>query len=128
MGPGRRLGAWLARRELVRRAIEERADLSAFRARPSRRLLLGLGVLALSMLLGWPAVGALAWMAVLLREPLIGLVGGPAVYAFSWVLYGAALWIGGPDVLRYARAFVRWALRRLAERLQGPPSTRSSPP
>jgi hypothetical protein len=80
------------------------------------------------MLLGWPAVGVLAGLAVHLREPLIGVVGGPAVYAFSWVLYGAALWIGGPDVLRYSNVFARWALRRLAERLQGPPSTRSPPP
>ncbi|HOX43778.1 MAG TPA: hypothetical protein PK668_09270 [Myxococcota bacterium] len=122
MGLGRRVGGWLARRPYIRRALDERADLSTFRQRPSRRLLTGLGVLAVSMLLGWPAVGALAGLAVYLREPLIGLVGGPAVYAFSWVLYGAALWIGGPDVLRYMNAFSRWALRRLTERLQGPPA------
>jgi hypothetical protein len=119
MGLARRAGRWLSRRACVRRAIDERADLSAFRRRPSRRLFIGLILLAVSMLLGWPAVGTLAGLAVYFREPLLGAVGGPAVYAFSWVLYGAALWIGGPDVLRYMRAFGRWALRRLAERLLG---------
>ncbi|MBN2495424.1 MAG: hypothetical protein JXR96_12590 [Deltaproteobacteria bacterium] len=103
----------------MQRAVDEHADLSMFRGRPAPRLLVGLGLLGLSMLLGWPAVALMAVLAVAFEEPLIGVVGGPAIYAFSWLIYGAGILVAGWEVLKYMHAFNRWSARRLVEWLVG---------
>ena len=119
MGLRRRLGLRLARTHYVQKAIAEQADLSLFRERPTLRLAIGLGLLAVSMLLGWPAVGVMTGLAIYFDQPLIGIIGGPAIYGFSWVLYLAGLWVAGRIVLSYAWAFNRWAARRGVEKLLG---------
>ncbi len=120
MGLRRKLGLRLLRLRFVRKAVEERADLAVFGHRPDLRLAIGLGLLAISMLLGWPAVGVLTGMAIYFDEPMIGLVGGPAIYGFSWILYLGGLWVAGKEVLRYAGAFNRWMARKGTEKLLGP--------
>lgn len=115
----RKLGLRLARLQPVRRAIVERADLSPFRARPSARLLIGVGLIGLSMLLGWPLIGALGTLAITLGEPLVAVIGGPAAYGLSWVVYGIGLLVAGREALYYAGVFNRWLLRLGVERLAG---------
>ncbi|MGD9950478.1 MAG: hypothetical protein AB7U29_18660, partial [Desulfobulbus sp.] len=69
--------------DFVRRAIAERADLSAFREKPTPLVLAGVGTIALSFLLGWPAVAALGVLSLKLQTPWIGVIGGPLVYGVS---------------------------------------------
>ncbi len=115
----RKTGLWLARRAWINRAIAENADLEVFKHRPSARLFIGLGVLALSMLLGWPAVAALGAIGIYLEKPLIALVGGPVIYGISWVIYGLAFLIAGKDLLKYAKALNRWTARKLVQAMVG---------
>ncbi len=115
----RKLGLRLARIGPVRWAIVERADLGPFRARPSARLLIGVGLIGLSMLLGWPLIGALGTLAIYLGEPLVAVIGGPAAYGLSWVVYGSGLLVAGREALYYAGVFNRWLLRVVVERLAG---------
>jgi len=119
--PIRSLGLRLARIEAVRRAIAERADLSPFRARPSFRLLLGVGLIGLSMLLGWPLIGFLGVLAIWSAEPLVAIVGGPAAYGLSWAVYGAGLLIAGREALYYAGVFNRWCVRVVVIWMTGEP-------
>ncbi len=103
----------MARWGWVKKAIRDKADLGIFKQRPSTRMFIGLGVLTLSMILGWPAVAALGAIGIYLEKPLIALVGGPVIYGISWVIYGLAFLIAGKDLLLYARAFNRWAARKI---------------
>ncbi len=119
MRPIRSLGLRLARIETVRRAIAERADLSPFKARPSFRLLLGVGLIGLSMLMGWPLIGFLGVLAIWSAEPLVAIVGGPAAYGLSWAVYGAGLLIAGREALYYAGVFNRWLVRVLVVWMTG---------
>lgn len=121
MRPIRGIGLRLARIGYVRRAIVERADLSPFKARPSFRLVVGVGLIGLSMLLGWPAIALIGVIAVYFREPLIAAIGAPASYGLAWLVYGAGLWIAGREALYYAGVFNRWLIRVLVERLIGRP-------
>ncbi len=102
--------------EFARRAIAEDADLEIFQGRPSPRLVLGLGLFILNFLLGWPVVAALGIAALWTDSPLLVLLGGPAAYAFSWLLLGLAAFLVGPDSVRYLHAILRWAVRRWVER------------
>lgn len=121
MRPFRRLGLRIARIKAVERAIEQRADLSPFRAKPSARLLVGVGLIGLSMLLGWPLISALGALAIYFSEPLIAVIGGPVAYGLSWAVYGVGLLVAGREALYYAGVFNRWLVRVLVEWMVGEP-------
>lgn len=73
--------------------MENPADLSAFRERPTPRLILGLVIMALSFLMGWPAVAALSVLAAWMRQPLIFVIGAPLSYGLSYVVFLVGAWL-----------------------------------
>ena len=104
----------LAATRFVREALAEKADLMALRAKPTPQVWIGLGFVGLSYIIGWPAVALLAWISYHLREPLILVIGGPVIYGLSHLVFLAGSYLAG---MHYAWIFLRWATRRLAERL-----------
>ncbi|MDD5099800.1 MAG: polysaccharide deacetylase family protein [Syntrophales bacterium] len=108
---------WTATR-FVREALAEKADLQAITERPTLRVWIGVGLIGLSYVIGWPAVGLLAWISYQLREPLIIVVGGPATYGLSHVVFMVGLYFAG---VHYIRIVLRWVTRRMAERPTAPP-------
>ena len=115
----RLLGRQLVRLRSVRRAVLEAADLGAFRERPTPRLLVGVSLIFVSSLMGWPAVVVAGWLAVVYGDALLFFLGGPVVYGLSWVLWALGILVAGRDAVRYGHIFVRWLLRRMAEGLLG---------
>ena len=114
-GPGR-IAAGLMRIRYVREAVAEKADLSGLSSRPTLRTWTGLGMMAFSYVIGWPAVGLLVWLSYRLREPLVAVVGGTLAYGLSHLVFMAGAALAGVD---YAKPVLRWAVRRLVERLNG---------
>jgi hypothetical protein len=98
----------------VRRAIAERADLSAFRKKPTARIIFGLILIGFSYVIGWPAVAALGVLALYLEEPLVALVGGPLIYGISHLVFIAGMVLAGAE---YSAIFLRWATRVVMEKL-----------
>ena len=109
-----RLFERLAETDFVRKAIEERADLSAFREKPSFRVLLGVFAIGFSYVIGWPAISALTALSVYFGEPLLALVGGPVMYGLSHLVFMAGMVLSGA---KYSAIFMRWATRMLVEKL-----------
>ncbi len=104
---------WLARTEFVRKAVADRADLSAFRQPPSLRILAGIFAIAFSYVIGWPAVGALGTLSVYFKEPLLVVVGGPVTYGLSHLVFLLGMYLAGAD---YTKIFLRWAARVAVEK------------
>jgi len=73
----------------IQKIIEIPPDLSEFHERPTPRLITGLLLMGFSYLIGWPAVATLVFMASRLNEPLIAVIGCPAIYGFSHVIFFA---------------------------------------
>lgn len=48
----------IAETDFVRSAIADKADLSAFKKKPTIRVLLGVSAIGLSYVIGWPAITA----------------------------------------------------------------------
>jgi peptidoglycan/xylan/chitin deacetylase (PgdA/CDA1 family) len=118
----------LAATRFAREALADKADLKAMRAKPTPRMWMGLGLMGFSYIIGWPAVGLLAWISYCLREPLIVVVGGPATYGLSYLVFLAGFYLAG---VHYAQILLRWATRRLVERMLGeapPEYAPQSPP
>lgn len=100
--------------DFVRTAIEEQADLTAFKEKPSLQVLAGIFLICLSFLLGWPAVAACGVVALKLHEPLIAVIGGPLVYGLSHLVFLLGMYFSGA---KYTVIFFRWLSRVTAEKL-----------
>lgn len=98
----------------VRKAIEEKADLSAFKQKPSARILFGIFLIGFSYIIGWPAIGALQVLAVYLQKPLVAIIGGPLAYGLSHLVFLAGMYLAGA---KYTEIFLRWATRVAMEKL-----------
>ena len=110
----RKLIIKIAEINFVRTAIEEQADLSAFKGRPSLQVVTGVLLICLSSLLGWPAVAASGVLAIQLNEPLIAVVGGPLIYGFSHLVFLLGMYFSGA---KYTVIFFRWLSRISVEKL-----------
>ena len=119
-----RMAARLYRTRFAREALEGKADLSSLRAKPTPRVWAGLALIGFSYIIGWPAVGLLAWVSYLLREPLIVAIGGPLTYGLSHIVFLFGSYLAG---IHYANIFLRWATRRLLDRLAVAPPPPDGP-
>lgn len=120
----RKLALRLAALPSVQRALAERADLSAFKQRPRPSLMVGVGLVGLSFVVGWPGVGLFGFLAVYLHDPWY-LLGGPLCYGLSWGIWGLGMIIAGPANIYYVKVLMYWGLRRFTENILGqdpPPS------
>lgn len=115
----------LAETEYVRSAIADRADLSAFKEKPTPRIIFGLCVIAFSYLIGWPVITALGVLSVYLHEPMIVAVGGPVMYGLSHLTFIVGAYFAGA---RYTRALLRWLTRISMERMMGGVVYSTKPP
>jgi peptidoglycan/xylan/chitin deacetylase (PgdA/CDA1 family) len=102
----------LSRARFVREAMAEKTSLSSLRVKPTPRVWTGLGLIGLSYVIGWPAVGLLALISYYMREPLIVAIGGPMIYGLSHLVFMAGFYLAGS---RYASIFLRWATWRAME-------------
>jgi hypothetical protein len=98
----------------VRSAIADRADLSAFKEKPSLRVILGVASIGFSYIIGWPAIGALAALAIYLDRPWLVAIGGPLLYGFSHLVFLLGMYLAG---FNYTKIFLRWATRVAVEKL-----------
>lgn len=97
----------------VRNALTHPVAISDLRRRPKQREWLGLGLMAFSYVIGWPAVAALVYLVYRLREPLVVIIGGPVIYGISHLVFLVGLWLAGAD---YSRKLLRFATRKGYER------------
>jgi hypothetical protein len=117
------LVARVAARPYVRAAIADKADLSAFRQRPSLRVITGMALILVSYAVGWPLVSLLTVAAFYMERPLVAAVGGPLVYGLSHLVFILGMYLSGA---KYTAIFLRWATRKAMVKLQRrypPPST-----
>lgn len=100
-------------KEYIVNAIEAKANLDAFKEKPSKKIILGLFLIILSYILGWPAVTFSGIMALYFQEPLITAIGGPATYAFSYLVFFAGVNLAGKE---YVIIFSKWFARKIFEK------------
>ncbi len=100
--------------KFVRSAIEDQADLSAFKERPGLRVIVGIAVIGFSYIIGWPAVSALGAMSIYFKEPLVVIIGGPLIYGLSHLVFIFGMYLAGA---KYSMIFLRWATRVAIEKL-----------
>jgi hypothetical protein len=104
----------IAATDFVRSAIAEQADLSAFKEKPSLRIIAGVFAIAFSYVIGWPAIAGLGILAAKCRQPLIVVIGGPVAYGLSHLVFLLGMYLAGAV---YSLIFLRWITRITMEKL-----------
>lgn len=104
----------IVRTSFVRKAMEEKADLSAFREKPSFRILAGVFAIAFSYCLGWPMVGVMGIISLKTGNPWFTVIGGPAFYGLSHLVFMVGMVLSGAE---YSIIFLRWLTRITMESL-----------
>jgi hypothetical protein len=112
----RKIALYFARKEFCRKAINERADLSVFKGRPSSSVLVGILLVAFSNLIGLPAVIVVGIVAAWLHSALLAAVGIPLIYGLSWLIFILGMYLAGP---KYGKAIGRWMARVILEKILG---------
>jgi hypothetical protein len=102
----------LAGTRWVRRALEKAAIEKGSKEKPTPRFLVGVAVMGLSYILGWPLVSVLGILAARRHQPKIFMIGTPVAYGFSTLLLLLGAGLAGKDGLRY----LRWLFHRLVAR------------
>lgn len=98
----------------VQAAINEKADLSAFKEKPTPLVLGGVFAIGFSFIIGWPAVAAAGILAVKLQNPWIAVVGGPLIYGLSHLVFMLGMYLSGAV---YSLIFLRWLTRVAMEKM-----------
>ena len=104
----------IAATNYVRSAIEDKADLSAFKQKPTIRIITGVLAIGFSFVICWPAITALTTLSIYLHKPLLIVIGGPVLYGFSHLVYLAGMYLAGA---KYTKIFLRWLTRITMEKL-----------
>jgi len=107
-------GLRLAQIRFVKSAIDDRADLSAFKEPPNWRIFLGMFLIALSFVMCWPVITPLMAMSVYWGRPWIGVVGSTIIYGLSHLTYLAGMYLCGA---KYSLIVFRWMTRVGVEKL-----------
>ncbi len=104
----------VAETNYVRSALEDKADLSAFKQKPTVRIITGVLAIGFSYVICWPAIGGLGALAIYLNKPLLIVIGGPVLYGLSHLVFLAGMYLAGE---KYTKIFLRWVTRVTMERL-----------
>lgn len=72
------------------------------RQKPSPRVYCGLVLMALSYLIGLPALAFLSYLSVKMGRPMILVIGGPVFFGLVHILFGVGVYLAGQNYVREA--------------------------
>jgi len=109
-----KLANGIAKTKFASRAINDRADLSAFKEKPTARNFTGIFLMCCSFMMGLPGVGLIGVLSYRWHEPLLIAIGGPLLIVLAHLVFFAGMYLSGGN---YVMAVFRWATRVSLERL-----------
>lgn len=104
----------IAKTDFVKIAIEEKADLSEFKKKPTLRIILGVFAIIMSFVICWPLISLLSGISIYFKNPLIIAIGGPVAYALSHLVFILGMYLSGAY---YSKVFLKWAARMTIEKV-----------
>ena len=111
----KKIAQYLSGNKYIIKILENPADLSEFKERPTPRVITGLILMGFSYVIGWPAVAALGFLAVWLKEPLIAIIGCPTIYGLSHVVFIIGAWLSRAP--HYMGTLARYTIQRFLRKL-----------
>jgi len=112
----KKIARYFARKKYCQAVIITQADLTTFQEKPTFPMVMGILMIVFSYIIGLPAVFFLTMLAVWMKKPLIGIIGGPLIYAISTLVFVIGIRMAG---LKHIKALFAWATRVALEKILG---------
>ena len=112
----KKTAAYFARKEFCRNAINECADLSLLKEKHTLGVTIGIVLIVLSYIIVLPLFFMVGLMAARLRKPMVGVIGIPLAYGFSWLIMMLRMYLTGPE---YAKTLGKCVVRVVLEKILG---------
>ena len=110
----KKLANCIAKSKFASKAIDDRADLSAFKGKPTAKNYVGIFLICFSYILGFPAIGLFGALSIYWKEPKLIIIGGPLLFVIAHLVFLAGMYLAGG---KYLMVFFRWATRVTLEKL-----------
>lgn len=107
---------YFARKEFCRNAINECADLKVIKQKHTLPVIIGLFLIVLSFIIVIPSFFIIGLIAAEMKKPMVGVIGIPLAYGFSWLMTMLGMYLTGPE---YAKALGKWIVRVILEKILG---------
>jgi hypothetical protein len=104
---------WLAQTKFGQKSLTKQDGLSILKQRPGTRVYAGLVLMAVSYLIGLPALAFLSYLSVKLNKPMIIAVGGPVAFLLVHIMFGVGVYLAGQN---YAAKVLQWATKRFLKK------------
>ena len=109
----RSLARRLAQTKFGQKSLRNQEGLSILKQQPGKRVYVGLVLMAISFLLGLPALAFLSYLSVKLSKPMTIVVGGPGVIILVHIIFGVGVYLAGQN---YASKVLQWATKRFLQK------------
>ena len=107
------LACKMAQTKFGQKSLSNTDGLSILKQQPGKRVYVGLVLIAMSFLLGLPALAFLSYLSVKLSKPMTIAVGGPAVIILVHIVFGVGVYLAGQN---YASKAMQWAVKRFLQK------------
>ena len=112
----KKIARYFARKKYCQAVVITQADLTTFQEKPTFPMVMGISMIVFSYMIGLPAVFFLTMLAVWMKKPLIGIIGGPLIYAISTLVFVIGIRMAG---FKHIKALFAWATRVALEKILG---------
>ncbi len=97
----------------IRKAFADDVTLDSLKQRPTPKFIIGISLVGVSYIIGWPTVAFFTFLAIYLNIKLLALL-GLISYIFSHLVFIAGAALAGVDGIKYGRIFMRWVMHMFA--------------
>jgi hypothetical protein len=73
-------------------------------------------LIVMSFVLVVPSFLIVGFLAIQMKQPVIGVIGIPLAYGLSWLMLMLGMYLTGPD---YAKVLGKWFIRIVLEKILG---------
>ena len=98
----------IANTKFAKKAIHENADLKVFKEKPSPKIFLGIFLMVLSYIIGFPMMVLFGALSLYWNEPLLIIIGGPLLFVVAHLIFLGGVYLAGG---KYIMPLIRWATR-----------------
>jgi hypothetical protein len=103
----------LAQTRFGQKSLTKPDGLSILKQQPGTRVYVGLVLMAMSYLMGLPALALLSYLSVKLSKPMTIAVGGPVAILLVHIMFGVGVYLAGQN---YAVKVIQWATKRFLQK------------
>lgn len=109
----RSFARWIVQTKFGQKSLTKPDGLSILKQQPGTRVYVGLVLMAISYLIGLPALAFLSYLSVKLSKPMTIAVGGPVVFLLVHIMFGVGVYLAGQN---YAVELLQWATKRFLQK------------